>query len=462
MENTDFVINQMNQIEAIVLCELLEEQDLTLAISANVTGESFADVHCRKLWDALYEKARHGHAVEPVGMPSELFGVVMTIRQTIRPSTVLLDEHIKLLKQCQAVRFLSSELMPMLQEVQQHPDNVDKTMESMYSVIATAAKIKEGGSADLGDVVTVAKEAIAQLRGDDKVDSFPLFASKYAKGRVVARTGEVLTLAASTGCGKTALAASWLLHAVTLRKRVLYVCSESDRREIFYRIAATAGGFHHDVFLNSMGQNTALNLQLQSFAEEFAQKTAARLFFMCAEEGEIRPEMVEARIRGITQEIGHVDMVAFDFVQDMKPDDTRRADRFIQLENIIGRIQSLAKKLKFTAVVLSQYNRSAKELADKGEYPQNGWLDGSGALENKSYAVLHIRMKPDPSGDKTLTRYSLVATKCRNIRGNKFVLPLRWVHDNTFEVDDEICARNEVQDKELVDVTDIPISTVDF
>lgn len=199
------------------------------------------------------------------------------------------------------------------------------------------------------------------------------------------RPGNMLTLAARPGRGKTSLA---LRMALRLSQplpdgspplHVLFISLEMSRHELGERVLAAAAGLDaeciRDGFLNreQVGKLVQAQADLRGatlYVEDAPARTVANIAALC---------------RRAKRRTG-LDLVVIDYVQLIRPTNPRDP-RQDQIQTITRALKELFRALGVPGVVLAQLNREAEK---ENKPPQLIHLRESGAIENDSDQVVML------------------------------------------------------------------------
>lgn len=192
------------------------------------------------------------------------------------------------------------------------------------------------------------------------------------------RRGNILTIGARTGVGKTALALNVACNVGRVGKRVLFFSTEMPVGEIVDRIVTIQGG--HESELSP--------LDLRVCDESSPNIEAVRL--ACEEH---KP-----------------DCVVFDYVQ--HTGDSTSDNRYRELSLFIRGFHDVAREFNFAGVLLSQLSRVAEN-----EPPQLTHLKECGVLEEESSAVILMHRLMDNPDAKEVPLMLNVAKNRHGARG---------------------------------------------
>lgn len=215
------------------------------------------------------------------------------------------------------------------------------------------------------------------------------------------KAGEMITLAARPGLGKTALALNLTAHAAHHSGETVVIFSlEMSGEELLDRLARLRGGHatltrqdKHLAAIHACGRLSNLHIYDNTERQTIA--------------------TIEARCRlhaGIGSGIG---LVIIDYLQLIDPTD-RRVPREQQVAEISRRIKQLAGVLKCPVIVLAQLNRDIEK--DKRR-PRLSDLRESGAIEQDSDRVWFLWQDPktitDGAEEPPAIPILLIQSKCR-------------------------------------------------
>lgn len=194
------------------------------------------------------------------------------------------------------------------------------------------------------------------------------------------RSGKLYTLAARTGCGKTALATNIMMSAAHQGYHCLYVTIEMLRDEITDRIFSTETGI-------SMARFQDFN-----FTEQDREKIeTARSYFkgipiIIDSESRGLWSNVEKKIRYEKKKRG-LSLVVIDYIQQFSADiDSKGSNKRMEIDHMTGRLKQLSMELDFSALMLAQLNREVERDGDRP--PRLSDLKESSSIEQDSDAVM--------------------------------------------------------------------------
>lgn len=250
----------------------------------------------------------------------------------------------------------------------------------------------------------------------------PMFsaASELAE-KVKVHAGEIMTIGAKSGNGKTAFAAGIVRRALEAKKRIFYICTETDSKGIFARIVAQFSNVSHGITNRSKARTNQIDFRKFADTMVDVHELYSNTLHICGCETGIRkPSQIEAKVEQITREYGKVDAVVVDYLQQIQSDYGREKNRNEQLIDIADDLNFFAQKHQIALIVLSQLNRSG---VTQGQVPDlEAIRDSSGIVDASSIVAFLFRPK-DKQG-RPAEKTNFYSVKTRNI--DPFAFELSW------------------------------------
>lgn len=224
---------------------------------------------------------------------------------------------------------------------------------------------------------------------------------------------EMITCAARTGVGKTALACQIAAHNMQRGLTGAYISVEMGFDEIAKRMA---------------GQMAEVNMR-EIRAETFSRQDNLRRYMFeikrTFEAGKFTPirttdlDIAEARLKKFKESGGRLDYIIVDYVQAMKSSASKKTDRRdVEIGRISNRLKEWTASDEFGCAVfaMAQLNR---EVAREGSEPQIHHLKECGRLEEDSDGVIMIHCPKENSygqiqEDMPEKEYTIFQRKRRN------------------------------------------------
>lgn len=212
------------------------------------------------------------------------------------------------------------------------------------------------------------------------------------------KAGEMVTIAARPGFGKTAIALQMADKVAQAGKNVLLFSLEMMGEELANRLALQREG--RSILTDDKKKAAALRKvgSTNSFHVFDARKT-------------YNMDGIEARARVHSLAKGGVGLIVIDYLQLIVPTD-RRANREQQVAEMSRRCKQMAGHVGCPVIVLAQLNREAEKHARR---PILSDLRESGAIEQDSDRVWFIHQDPKDcvSPESSTQEVALIQAKCR-------------------------------------------------
>ncbi len=236
--------------------------------------------------------------------------------------------------------------------------------------------------------------------------------------------------AARPGMGKTA----WLLQiaehiAFTLKKRVLFYSLEMSSKELTYRIIAKRMEMSFKDLLTkkfSTKERKKFNTIKQHLTDHL-------MIYDDVYDGEEIFRSAKQMCRKYK-----IAAVLVDYLQLMKGEARKSADRDTEIASISRGLKQLAKEEKLPVLALAQLNRQVENRGG-AKRPKLSDLRESGAIEQDADIVIFLHrpeyygIKRDASGDSLLGKAEIIIAKHRN--GELKNLVYDWIKDKMMFVD---------------------------
>lgn len=224
--------------------------------------------------------------------------------------------------------------------------------------------------------------------------------------------GQMITVAAQTGVGKSIFAVNTMVAACQAGKTVMFFALEMERDEIENRIVSSITG----VPLNHLKQGDLDEGELERVKTGL--ERVREMNFIIDSSSKIDVDMIRARALKQAQSPEGLDMVIIDYLQLITPSRSIN-NRQEQVAEISRGIKLLAGTLAVPVVVVVQLKRPAdKEQEDLT--PSMYDIRESGAIANDSDVVLILHRPHSEDGSIPHTR--VILDKNRNGVANKVIL----------------------------------------
>ncbi|MBD3004761.1 DnaB-like helicase C-terminal domain-containing protein [Streptomyces sp. 5-10] len=324
-----------------------------------------------------------------------------------------------------------------------------RKIEGVLSQALTRNASDQWSSKDLVEAVTVRLQNVISSRGDtEKVsvaDRYEEYREKKLNGDTEAilpspwpelnqvltfRAGNVVTVGAGTGGGKSLLAAQWAEYvAFTLKLPVAIFSMEMTAEEVMDRFVANQANIHLDRLSNSDLSGAKYRETLLSngddpgnfvkdFTEKFLEvgenlKTADHV--VIRDEGTVTISKIRAEIRRMDAQGMKPALVVVDYIQLMECEGKLAQDASAIAE-VSRNLKKIASDFKVCLLSVAQFNRDVK-----GRKPTVMDFKGSSSIEQDSNGILILYSELDPETGQLVDPSSSTMTVAKNRSGKKEV-----------------------------------------
>lgn len=233
----------------------------------------------------------------------------------------------------------------------------------------------------VGDILNVTLEEIDRLTKGDAVVGLPTGFRDLDKLLNGMQPGQMITIAARPGVGKSTLAMDLARNAAfRYGKSVAVFSLEMSAPELVMRMLASEAY----VELGALKTGQVDEAKWQQLIRATQRMSTAKLAI--DDTATITMSEIRAKCRAL-QRIQGLDLVVIDYIQLMNSD-RRTESRQQEVSDISRAIKLLAKEFKVPVIALSQLNRGSEQRADKR--PMISDLRESGSIEQDSDVVILI------------------------------------------------------------------------
>lgn len=214
------------------------------------------------------------------------------------------------------------------------------------------------------------------------------------------RPGNLVTIAARPGIGKSTFALCVALKTAASGRRVMIFSLEMSKSEIVYRMLSSHSGIDHSRLTS---RASLVETEWAALIEASAQLSDMNL--LIDDSALCTPSYIEATCRAMG---GGFDLVIVDYLGLMRPPagTEKYGNRAVEVGFITKTMKGLAKQIGAPILLISQLNRES-EKRDGGK-PRLSDLRESGDIEQDSDAVLMIHRGDITSGDATKNRVATI------------------------------------------------------
>ena len=206
------------------------------------------------------------------------------------------------------------------------------------------------------------------------------------------KPGQLITIGARPGVGKTVVATNCAAQACSEGKKVLLFSLEMSKKEMMKRLAACHGNLQLKYFA-AKEKSAEVRAKIQQVKEDMS-----KWDIDIRDDSDITMEF----IRAVSQQkemTGGVDLVIIDYLQLISTKGLYTKNRQEAVAEISRSCKNLARQLNVPVMILVQVNRETKG-EDENKLPSMADIRESGAIAADSDIVLILHRKPrDDSSD---------------------------------------------------------------
>jgi replicative DNA helicase len=195
-------------------------------------------------------------------------------------------------------------------------------------------------------------------------------------------------LAANSGIGKTSFACSSMRQQIPAGLKVALLCGESSREELCLRLVSILT--KQPLIWYIQGMPGATDHDMKSYVQAIAnlKKYADNFWIFGKGDYEHSTEGMRDVLRGLQMRHGQLDMVWFDYLQNMKaPKHLRKSDNLVtKTEYNVMEINNIIADFNVAGVLMCQVNRDAS----KKHRPYMENLKYASAIENEAHIVTFL------------------------------------------------------------------------
>lgn len=274
------------------------------------------------------------------------------------------------------------------------------SFDDLWSEVAPRIEAAQGLTAKAGarTIAEMATEAIRRVENPETVRRIQSGWPGWDNAASPIKSGEMVTIAARPGMGKTALALQLGAHVANKHGTVVFFAMEMSGEELVDRLARHLGAprARHEKpkLTGAMQEVGKMRLAVYDNRERHTMAT------------------IESRTRLHAAMPGGVALVVIDYLQLIEPTD-RKVVREQQVAEMSRRCKQLAGMVQAPVIVLAQLNR---DIEKHQRAPILSDLRESGAIEQDSDRVWFLWQAPADvmSTESTEIDVTLIQAKCRN------------------------------------------------
>jgi replicative DNA helicase len=361
----------------LISCAMQDREHYFTSASEGVTPALFTDGNNRALWIALGDAATSAPDTAPESLAlvhPELDRTKLYFRFAQASTSIYLATHIQRVTAAHKMRLVESALTKAHEAATDHSEDFGEYWAKISAHVEQAYAISVNSTRrNLAQMVAEFKEQITNPNSTTTVSTgWPAVDRIFGPPRC----GELITVAARTGCGKSAVALQIALSIAMKGMRTAVFSAEMGSSEVLGRWVAI-----------QMAKPVKSNLNAACDEADKLAKLKDKI--MLYDDTEIHSiSAIEARCRALATLQGGLSAVVVDYIGLVTPDDTR-APREQQIAGMTRRLKRLAATLKCPVFMLCQLNREI-EKNGKPRPPLLSDLRESGSIEQDSNGVWFI------------------------------------------------------------------------
>ena len=202
--------------------------------------------------------------------------------------------------------------------------------------------------------------------------------------------GDVMAIGARPKTGKSALAMQIAVHLQEIGLKVAYFNLEMTKKQMFERLTAFTGFLDLNRILNGTRYLEGEKEKFDAALEKMRKMTNLTIFSGSKRVSDIR---ADANGKGF-------DVIIIDYLQLIRPDGKRGANRYAEVGDISRGIKSIAMDFNIPVIILSQLNRVSEMKTDKE--PSAADFRESGDIE-QDVSIAMILWSPEKDNDTKRT-----------------------------------------------------------
>jgi len=361
----------------LISCAMQDREHYFTAASEGVTAALFTDAKSRTLWIALGDAATGAPDTSPESIAllhPELDRTALYSRMVHASTSAYLKTHVERVIAFHKMRLIEAALTKAKEAACEHSADFGEYWAKISSHVEQAYNVSVNSQRrNLPQMVAEFKE---QITNPNSVTTISTGWPSVDRFFGAPKCGELITIAARTGCGKSAVALQIALSIAMKGMRTAVFSAEMGSSEIIGRWVAI-----------QMAKPVKSNLKAACEEADKIEKLKDKI--MLYDDAEVHTiSAIEARCRALAALQGGISAVVVDYIGLITPDDTR-APREQQIAGMTRRLKRLAATLKCPVFMLCQLNREI-EKNGKPRPPMLSDLRESGSIEQDSNGVWFI------------------------------------------------------------------------
>jgi len=342
-------------LEKNIVATMLSEPDQIQAVrNEGLKSSDFTDTLCQKLFDRIMDHGELDEAMIMTSMP-ELSSDIMTLLVKNTVASPCVAQWCRTLKDFTARRKAIASCQAVIENAL---DTQSLFMNELKNSIAglleqqNRLEVRRGKSID--ELRKDFYDSIDPVKSTENIILYGLPTDNLMKHR----RGEVFTLGAAPGTGKTSFALTVMLNVLENNRKVALFCQEMPTSVLIQRLVSNLA----DVPFDDLGKPEMREKTEEAFAVLLKLIEKHRLLICGCGEYTHSASGIEAELQRFYNEAGGVDLFVLDYVQSLTATGKAK-DRRERMDEDLEAIKNLAVRLNCGCLLLSQLSRNGQQGA---------------------------------------------------------------------------------------------------
>ena len=382
------------------------------SMAGKVSPSDFYSERHFKIYSAMLEFAAKGIECDPFNLQSwfqERNEAYVCEKEYLfelaeKASSAGIEFHAEQIKAASSLRetwkFLEKS-MSLIKNKAEAPESILEEIEKNYYLLKT--RTSEKSYVRLSEAIDAKMEKLKSGKTNKGISTGFSHLDYYIEGM---KPGQMITLAAPTGVGKTAFALNVAVNVAMQQKSVLFFSIEMETEDLLDRIICAKAGVNSKQMDNLFFDANDAGIIGRSLSE-------LRELKICIDDtGNLNIAKIKARCQEKKMDRDGLDFIVIDYLQLIASDIENRTAAVTKISNSI---KQMARELKIPILCIAQLNRDV--FKDRQE-PELHHLRDSGSIEQDSDQVWFITRKKKDGYEQT----ELKVAKNRKGPSGKFAL----------------------------------------
>ena len=376
------------EAEKSVIGSLLVNDGAIAKVSTLLSPEMFTDSFLGKAFYEIKRGFENNEKVDPITLTSKLTDSVRSAEDVDKELSKIISEigfdseSVEIYAMMVVRDHRASKASEIINRIQFSGDEIDK---QIRDTIADLEALYTGEKEDESTVPDIADKYKDEYFKDDER---PRIKTGFVDldEAINLRGGDVMAIGARPKTGKSALAMQIAIYLESLGLKVGYFNLEMTKKQMFERIVAFESGIELNRVINATRYLDGEEEQYKAAIEKMRGMKNLTIFSGSKRVSDIRSESNGKDF----------DIIFIDYLQLLKSDGKRGANRYAEVGDISRGIKSIAMDFNIPVVILSQLNRYSEKTTDKE--PSAADFRESGDIE-QDVSIALLLWSPDKNDD---------------------------------------------------------------